>query len=80
MNPLEEKLACWGDTGTVTVTPCDCDTCTLTTLVVTKQGGRRKRRLEVTLDDENVHTLLAMLLGAQGFNSIKSKQKRTRRK
>ena len=55
------------------MTPCDCDTCTLTTLVVTKQSGRRKRRLEVTLDDENVNTLLAMLLRAQGFNSFKMK-------
>ena len=70
MNALEEELACWGDTGTVTVTPCDSDTCTKTTLVVTKQSGRRKRMLEVTLDDENVHTLLAMLLRAQGFNSF----------
>lgn len=59
------------DSEVITVFPCDCGDCAGTTLIVARRLGRKVRRLEMTLDADDLDQLLDMLHKAKEYHAKK---------
>lgn len=61
----------YDDSELITVVPCDCGDCTGTTVIVAKKLGRKVKKLEVTLDAEDLDQLLELLHKAKEYHAEK---------